>query len=101
MTTISTISAAMPLGTNRLPDVQATPSAEAPASLSAREGRMQGPPPPNPAMFIDPATGTTITQFYGPNGVPSVRLESPRALEAYRVARLSGAGGEEAASTFA
>lgn len=101
MSIISTVGGVMPLTNTRLPDPQPQPPAEPPAALPSREGMVQGPPPPNPAMFVDPATGTVITQFYGANGAPSLRLESPRASAMYRAAMLAGEQPRDAASTVA
>lgn len=101
MSMISAVSNTPPAGNPRLPEPQVQPPPETPAALPAREGMVQGPPPPNPAMFVDPATGTVITQFYGANGVPSLRLESPRASAIYRAAMLAGEQSTEAVARSA
>lgn len=66
------------------------PRPEPPAQLAPAEGMVQGPPPTNPAMFVDPATGVVVTQFYSAPGMPNMTLDGQRAIAAYRASMLTG-----------
>lgn len=66
------------------------PKPEPPGQLPPAEGMVQGPPPSNPATFVDPATGLVVPHFYTAPGMPNSTLDASRAIAAYRAAMLTG-----------